>query len=155
MRRTLVFLLLPLLLLACDENPVEEPLTPNFELTDTQGNLFRLSNTEGKVVILNFFRSDCATCQAEAPDLSALHDQYSKEGLVIVGITMDGQAVASSFRQALGLNYRLLLDNGAVTNGYGVTTVPTNVVINREGKIYGLYGPLEKSQFEALLLELL
>ncbi|MCH8277045.1 MAG: TlpA family protein disulfide reductase, partial [Bacteroidetes bacterium] len=48
---------------------------------------WKLSDFDGKVVIINFWATWCAPCRVEIPDLNRLQDKYRNDGLVILSIS--------------------------------------------------------------------
>ncbi len=112
---------------------------PDFTLTATDQTTLRLSDLRGKVVLLNFWATWCPPCEAELPDLNALHREYAEaQGFTVVGIDLEeAPADVSAFAEARGLTYPLLLDtDGAVTNDrFGVRSLPTSMIIDRDGVI--------------------
>ncbi len=156
MRSTLWFLpLLVLLLVGCsDENPVEQDVeVPDFRLPDLEGNTFQLSSTQGKVVVLTFFATDCHACQEEAPRLVALHDQFAGKGLEIVAVALRARSVdeVKAFKEAYGIPYRIVIDNGVVEGGYGVSRTPTTYIIDRDVKAYGPYPAMTEEEMANLI----
>ena len=139
-----------------EEAPTEPDLRPKeFTLPDVEGNSFTLSDTQGKVVMLSFFSPTCSACRAEAPELVALHEQYSDEGLVIVGIGIRSNADAlRAFKEAYKLPYRVLIDNGVVsTVGYPVSATPTTYIIGRDLEVVGRVVGLRSEEEWAVALE--
>lgn len=55
----------------------------------TDSTLIRLSDYAGKVVLVNWWRSDCGFAQRESPKLVELYQKYKDQGLVILGISDD------------------------------------------------------------------
>ena len=116
-----------------DEGPA-----PDFELATLEGNGFRLSDHEGKVVILNFWATWCAPCRVEIPDLIEMQEELKGEGVLFVGISLDheGKEVVEQFAAEADFNYPILLDDGSVSDKYGgIYALPTTVLIDREGNI--------------------
>ena len=61
-------------------------LVQDFSLPSaTSGSLVRLADYAGKVVLINWWRSDCAWSQRETPRLAALYQKYRGRGFVILG----------------------------------------------------------------------
>jgi len=132
---------------------------PDFELIGVDGELHRLSDYRGRVVLVNFWATWCVSCRREMPDLQRLHEELVAEGVVIVGISTDrDSAKVRPYIEELGIGYQVLLDPGAITpimfgelEGY-----PKTYVMDREGLLYSSYlGAQEKAVFEEDLLHLL
>lgn len=132
---------------------------PDFELIGVDGELHRLSDYRGRVVLVNFWATWCVSCRREMPDLQRLHEELAAEGVVIVGISTDrDSAKVRPYIEELGIGYQVLLDPGAITpimfgelEGY-----PKTYVMDREGLLYSSYlGAQEKAVFEQDLRHLL
>src|SRR5215510_4970316 len=65
----------------------QETKAPQLELRDLNGHVVRLSDYQGKVVLINFWATWCTQCRAEMPYLVRLHREYCKQDLQIIGIT--------------------------------------------------------------------
>ncbi|MBI4664011.1 MAG: TlpA family protein disulfide reductase [Verrucomicrobia bacterium] len=61
----------------------------DFALPDLSGKAVRLSELRGKIVLLNFWTTWCASCLTEIPDLIELQKRYA-DRLVILGVSLDG-----------------------------------------------------------------
>lgn len=133
---------------ATKEDRSNETLAPDFKLATISGEEFHLSDFRGKVVMLNFWGTWCPPCRKEIPDLVNLQTKYKKDGLEIVGITLNSGSAAEiqKFADKKHMNYTILTDFGnnethAVTNLYGqaigqpISAVPTTFIIDREGYI--------------------
>ena len=114
----------------------------DFSLRDTQGRTVRLSDYLARrdVVLLNFWATWCSPCAGELPQLQRLYSTYKADGLVVLGIAMDGPesvaGVAPMARQ-LGVEFPVLLDEE--TRVVGIynpkRTAPYSVLIGRDGRI--------------------
>lgn len=60
-------------------------LAPDFEISDFDGNRYRLSDFRGKVVYVNFWATWCGPCQVEIPDMFELLQRHEGE-LVIISV---------------------------------------------------------------------
>ncbi len=60
----------------------------------------RLSEFNGKVVLLNVWATWCGPCVAEIPDLNRLHADYESEGLVVVNLSNETRDDLISFNSA-------------------------------------------------------
>lgn len=114
---------------------------PGFTLKDLSGNSVSLSSYRGHVVILDFWASWCAPCRASMPSLHQLADQYSGQGLVMIGVSLDRkESDASSFLKQNGYTDMVALwESAAASQGvareYGIISIPHTFVIDRNGII--------------------
>jgi peroxiredoxin len=113
-------------------------VAPDFSLPDSDGNVRRLSSFRGRVVLLNFWATWCQPCRAEMPSLEALYQGYKHQGFEVLAISSDvqGVEVVQPFVAQHHLTFSTLFDTTThVTRTYGVTTLPTTYVLDREGRL--------------------
>ena len=134
---------------------------PDFTLRTVQGELFKLSENRGKVIMLNFWGTWCGPCRREIPDFNKLHAKYQKDGLEIVGVTLTSGSSKNilEFMNDWDMEYTVLtdIDNNEtqrVTSIYGraigrpITGIPTTLIIDQEGYIVkGYIGPRSERVF--------
>ena len=101
------------------------------------GSQIRLSDLNGKVVVINFWASWCGPCRDEAAALQNVWDQYKDKGVVVLGVawtdTVDG---ARSFMAEFGQNYPNGLDLGTkIADLYNIQGVPETFVIDKNGNV--------------------
>jgi len=122
---------------------------PNFTLTDIDGNEFSLSDYLGKVVILDFFGSQCGPCLAEMSHLKTLHEEFGEDVLAIITIDVhygDTVECLKEIREEYGIDWTLALDTAGVVDKYRVVAIPTLVIIDSDGyKRYRHVGLTEES----------
>jgi cytochrome c biogenesis protein CcmG/thiol:disulfide interchange protein DsbE len=132
---------------------------PQFNLQDTSGKPVKLSDYKGKVVILDFWATWCPPCRAEIPNFVDLQKQYGKQGLAVIGVSLDQGDVADvvGFAKAQGINYPILMGNQDVAAAYGgIEAIPATFVIDQSGNVVGRHvGFTDKSEFEAEVKKLL
>jgi thiol-disulfide isomerase/thioredoxin/Flp pilus assembly protein TadD len=120
---------------------------PDFELTDTEGNEWRLSELRGSVVLLNFWATWCGPCRTELPHYQELVDGYAEAGdVVFLAINTDfDQSVARDFLEENGYRFTVLFDEGISTD-YQVTGIPTHFILGPEGRIQYITGGIGSPQ---------
>jgi peroxiredoxin len=117
---------------------------PEIVLPDLQGEMFRLSQTRGSVVLVNFWATWCAPCIEEMPSLEKLHRTLEDKGLRVVAVSVDDDRdVIERFRQEHGLTFTILHDEGAeVAHRFQTFKFPETYVIDREGRlVWKIIGP--------------
>ena len=108
---------------------------PDFGLTLLDGTSLRLSDLQGKVVVLNFWGSWCPPCRKEMPAFQRIWEEYRDQGVVFLGVAVsDRETTARAFAKKVGVTYPLGLDKtGAITIAYRVLSFPTTFVIDSQG----------------------
>lgn len=133
-----------------------EPVTMSGTLLD--GSSWDIGSTRGKVLVLNVWGSWCAPCVAEAPDLQeAWEGQQAKKAPVeFMGIDFREEAArGAAFVRKAGITYPSLSDKAGLTllrlQGKA-PTVPTTLVLDREGKIAArVNGPVSATTLTGLV----
>ena len=137
-----------------------KPANLDFTMPDLSGKDVRLSSFKGKVILLNFWATWCGPCKAEIPGFVELQDQYGKDGLVIVGYSVDDDAAkAKAFADQFKMNYPILLGLGRedVQDAYGpIWGIPASFIIGRDGRVCQKHlGIAPKAVFEKEIKALL
>ena len=124
--------------LGIEPSPEKTP-APAFLLNDSDGNVVRLDDLRGKVVLLNFWATWCPPCRLEMPSLEALHRQLGLRGLAVLAVaTRDDASDVWSFFNEHRLSFPALLDPGAhAYRDYGIWSLPTSFVIDKQGYLVG------------------
>lgn len=110
---------------------------PDFTLRTAGGPNLRLQEQRGQVVLINFWATWCGPCRQEMPQLNKLYDKYRSAGFVLLGINIDDDPRhATDVAAKLGLKFPVLLDTDkAVSRLYDLGTMPTTVLIDRDGRV--------------------
>ena len=111
---------------------------PDFTLPSVTGEPISLADYRGKPVLLNFFATWCMPCAAEMPHLQAAYEEHADEGLVVLGVDYQETAkLVAPFMSQLALTFPAVIDqSGDLSwNKYEVGTLPTSVLIDRDGEV--------------------
>ena len=107
---------------------------------------------KGKVVVLDFWATWCGPCRLVAPKLSALKDRFGAQGLTVVGVTTDDVQLAATFMEQHGMKYPSVADGkGDTSKAYGVTSLPTMLVIDKKGVVREVFVGYESSSWTAAI----
>lgn len=114
---------------------------PTFSLPDPNGKMLSSDQFKGKYMILDFWASWCGPCRAEIPHLKELFAKYQKEGLQILGVSIDGKE--ADWRKALGeermsWHQALATDSRKLMNDYLFNAIPYMVLVDPKGNIVEL-----------------
>ena len=112
-------------------------LAPDFTLKTLDGQEVTLTKLKGKVVLLDFWATWCAPCREAIPHLINLQKTYREKGIEVIGMNMDrGDAeTVRRFVKSMDIPYPITLTSEEVSRNYGVTGLPTTILIDQEGKI--------------------
>jgi peroxiredoxin len=118
---------------------VERKLAPDLFLKDLDGNIVRLQDLKGKVVLLNFWATWCPSCRFEMPLMEALHKELNSQGLAVLAIALRENAEdVRAFYNEHRLSFPALLDRDAkAAELYDVWSLPTSFVIDKHGYVVG------------------
>jgi len=114
----------------------------------------RLSDLQGKTVVLDFFASWCGPCRQQAPIIERLARRLSGPKLAVYGVnTSDEFSDAKSFLDAHRPSYPVLFDGDAeAANAFGVSGLPTLLVIDKVGIVRAVeMGVVGESELEGLI----
>jgi peroxiredoxin len=140
---------------------------PTFDLVSAEGQKTRIADYRGKVVLLNFWATDCGGCVLEIPSFVALQAAYQAKGFTAVGVSMDipyedlkdaNQAWARvrPFMVKYKINYPILMGDQSLIDTYDLKAFPATYLIDKSGKIAAIYvGVVSKDNVETNINRLL
>jgi len=130
---------------------------PEFSLKSMNQKVYSLrAMLERGPVVAAFFKISCPVCQFTFPFLERLHQRYGSSGATFLGISQDDARATKSFASEYGVTFPLALDTDGypVSNGYGLTNVPTIFLIEPDGKVKISSMGFDKKDLEAIAGEL-
>lgn len=132
--------LLALVALSAGATVPDSP-APDFTLRSMGGPNLRLQEQRGRVVMVNFWATWCGPCREEMPRLDRLYQKYRSAGFVLLGVNVDDDARnAQTLAAKLGVSFPLLLDTDhAVSKLYDLKSMPSTVLIDRDGRVRYLH----------------
>jgi peroxiredoxin len=129
---------------------------PPVAFSTLAGRTLPLQSLRGKLVLVNFWATDCRACVAEMPELIDTYRRYRERGLAVVAVAMrdDPPLQVVRFARERALPFEVALDaDGRVAQGFGdVQVTPTTFVIDAQGRIVErMTGRLDFAALAALL----
>ena len=116
---------------------------PNVAYTLLDGSRSTTDQLRGKVVLVNFWATDCTTCVKEMPNIVATHEKFKARGYETLSVAMsyDPPAYVINYAETRKLPFDVAIDNtGAIAKSFGqVQLTPTSVLINKRGEIVKRY----------------
>lgn len=113
---------------------------PAFTLNDTTGKTVSLASFRGKYVLVDFWASWCGPCRQENPNVVKAYNMYKDKNFTILGVSLDENKAA--WEKAInsdGLTWNHVSDLKGWKNEaaiqYGIRAIPSNYLLNPEGKI--------------------
>jgi peroxiredoxin len=117
-------------------------VAPDFSQPDTLGNKIKLSSLRGKYVLIDFWASWCGPCRAENPNLVKTFNRFKDKGFTVLGISLDQPGKKDAWIAAIhkdNLSWTQVSDlkfwDNDVAVLYGVKAIPTNLLLDPQGKI--------------------
>ncbi len=125
---------------------------PDFLLETPDGGTLRLSDLQGKPVLVNFWASWCAPCRQEMPEIVRAYDAHKVGGFTVVAVDLQENAdEVKAFAREFGMAFPIVIDrDGGVGDawriGGPVQGIPSSYFLDATGVVRGrVYGPMTAS----------
>ncbi len=113
---------------------------PDFKVPNNQGEIKQISELTGEITLLQFWSSNCSGSRMMNPDLKEIYKKYNPKGFSIIGISRD--KVKDNWTNAIekdDLPWPQLSNlnswEGEVFQAYGISSTPSNILIDKKGVI--------------------
>ncbi|MBE0422494.1 MAG: AhpC/TSA family protein [Lutibacter sp.] len=130
------------------------------EMPSSSNEMIALNNIRGRYTLIDFWASWCPPCRSESKLLANLYHTYQEKGFEIYGISLDSKR--ENWLNAIEKDKRIWANVSTVEGfktpvslEYGITSLPTNFLIDASGKIIAanIHGQQLKEKIDALFLE--
>lgn len=122
---------------------------PDFSITSFEGETFQKSALTGKLVLVNFWSSWCASCDEEGDALEEVWQEVKTSGdIVFIGVNyVDTESDSRAFIEKYGFTYPNGPDLGSrISRIFKVQAVPETYIIGRDGNLAAMkIGPFESA----------
>lgn len=135
-----------------------EPAAPEVTFVSIRGEKITTESLRGRVVLVNFWATDCVTCIKEMPDITATYNKYRVQGFETIAVAMrhDPPNYVLNYVEKNKLPFTVALDPmGELAKAFGeVKLTPTTFVIDKRGKVVTrILGEPDFAKLHALLEE--
>jgi peroxiredoxin len=127
----------------------------DFTLPDLEGEMVRLADYRGKIVIIDFWATWCPPCIFQVPELNAFWQAHQAEGeVMVIGVAVDveGAEIVGPWAKENGVDYQLVIGDEEVAREFGAMGFPTLVIIRPDGSVDSRHvGLVEAAELEELV----
>jgi len=129
---------------------------PNITFTTIEGKKISMTDLKGKVVLINFWATDCPGCIKEMPDLIKTYNTFKAKGFEIISVAMpyDPPAQVLNYTKQKALPFPVMHDGfSEVTEAFGgVNLTPTAFLFDKKGhRLQRTIGELDFAKLHQLL----
>lgn len=134
------------------------PAAPAVTFVSLQGEQITTASLRGKVVLVNFWATDCVTCVREMPQITATYNKYRAQGFETIAVAMrhDPPNYVLDYAEKNRLPFKVALDPlGDLAQAFGdVKLTPTTFIIDKQGRlVMRILGEPDFVKLHALLEE--
>jgi thiol-disulfide isomerase/thioredoxin len=110
----------------------------DFTIKDLSGKRFSFDQYKGKVVFINLWATWCGPCRAEMAGIQKLYSSIASDSIAFVMLSLDrdtDQEKVVKYVNTKGFTFPVYLPSGRLTEQLSVPSIPTTLVIGKDGKI--------------------
>lgn len=105
------------------------------ELKDLNGTIHTLESLKEKVIVLNFWFTQCKPCVAEFPDLNELKAKFDSEKVVFFAVSWNDISTINTFMKKHKLDYTIIPNGNKIIDYFKIPHYPYNIIIDQKGTI--------------------
>ena len=126
-------------------------IAPDFEGTWINHPDTSLADLSGHLVFVDVWRTWCGPCTKQVPHLNSLWERYGPRGLIVVGVTNEGEAMVAPDVEKKKMKYPVAVLSGEDFDlQYGIESFPTGFLLGPDGEVLWRGHP---ASFDEKLLE--
>jgi thiol-disulfide isomerase/thioredoxin len=119
-------------------NLVDNSPAPDVTFTTIEGKKISMASLKGKVVLVNFWATDCRSCVQEMPELVNIYKAYNAKGFEVIAVAMpyDPPAQVFNYVTQKALPFPVMHDGFAEMSQKfgGINATPTAFIFDKQGK---------------------
>ncbi|OIQ30439.1 MAG: hypothetical protein BM564_03470 [Bacteroidetes bacterium MedPE-SWsnd-G2] len=119
-------------------------------LTDLEGNSYNTKDLEGKVIVFNFWFTQCKPCVAEFPDLNKLKAKFKDKDVVFFGVTFNSKDALIPFFENHKFDYTIIPNGNFINDTFKIPYYPYHIIIDKTGTIEYFNSVLVLNVFKSL-----
>lgn len=123
----------------CASGPQVGDQAPAFRAQSTSNDEVAMDAEPGKVVVMDFFATWCGPCVRASPYVQALHERYADDPRVeIIAVHYDdnyAKGHPGDYAAEHGYTFTIVPDGADVRRQYGVSRIPTFLIVDQQGEI--------------------
>jgi thiol-disulfide isomerase/thioredoxin len=110
---------------------------PPFTVKDMNGKTYSLKDLKDKVVVLNFWFTECMPCIKEMPELNNLVKKYNTKNVVFLAIANSEKAKIVKFLKKNSFTYSIVPKDvkNTVLEDYNINAYPTHIIIDKASNV--------------------
>ncbi|MEL1241237.1 TlpA family protein disulfide reductase [Flavobacterium flavipallidum] len=89
----------------------------------------------GEIIVYNFWFTTCGPCKMEIPKLNELKEKYKNKNIHFIAIALDPEYKITPFLEQYPINYEIIPEGRWIAEKFGVSSYPTNIIVDKEGTI--------------------
>ncbi|HEY0906566.1 MAG TPA: TlpA disulfide reductase family protein [Methylophilus sp.] len=135
---------------------LQKPQAPDVTFTTLDGHKIRMQDLRGKMLLVNFWATDCVGCIKEMPELVKTYQKYHQQNFEVIAVAMpyDPPAQVANYVKEKALPFAVMHDGfGEMVKAFGdVNLTPTAFVFDANGnRLQKVIGDLDFKQLHQLI----